>query len=214
MVFEESRRPRSSFLVTHLSRKTHRAATYLLPDGRDLPSREGDHAMYHQPPIELELHPSRNPGSRTPAPAIFAVTAVVAALASGCNHTPRPGETIEEVCVEANDGKNVTVSGYMRLWTTTTECTFDGCRFLIAEDNSSSDTKSIVVKIHEGKGPRRIEFLKRRDFSTKDLVFRDDAEATYFLGDVVRATGKLVLARSGDRVTCWLTPSSIEKVAD
>jgi hypothetical protein len=134
-------------------------------------------------------------------------------LALGCGHRPKEGEAITDVCVLANDGKEVSASGYLA-YTSTTYCDHDGCPFFVTpKPNAERDDQSIRVSFQEGKKPRQVEVLKRTSFSKDDIVFHDDNDIKVALGDVVRVTGKVSVKAVGDIITCTMfRPKGVQKL--
>lgn len=134
-------------------------------------------------------------------------------LALGCGHRPKEGEAITDVCVLANDGKEVSASGYLA-YTSTTYCDHDGCPFYLSQKAKDNDKSlSIRVSFHEGKKARQVEILKRKDFGKDDVVFRDDSDVKFALGDVIRITGKVSVKPVGDKVTCTMyRPKGVQKL--
>jgi hypothetical protein len=134
-------------------------------------------------------------------------------IALGCNHRPKEGEAITDVCVLANDGKEISASGYMG-YTSTTYCDHDGCPFfLVSNLNDKKGSQSIRVSFFEGTKPRHVEVLKRTNFGKDDIVFHDDKDAKFLLGDVVRVTGKASIKAVGDTITCTMFhPTGVQKL--
>ena len=133
-------------------------------------------------------------------------------VALGCGHRPAPGEAISDVCVVANDGENVSVSGYLS-HTNDVVCEQDGCPFWLVPGKGSQSQKMIRVSFHEGTKPRQVEVLKRNNFKKEDLVFRDDNGKTFSRDDFVRVTGKVSVKPSGDSVTCTMRrPTAVQKL--
>jgi hypothetical protein len=138
---------------------------------------------------------------------------VLGVIALGCSHRPKDGEAITDVCVLANDEKVVSASGYLA-YTSTTYCDHDGCPFFLTPKLSDKgDSQSIRVSFHEGKKPRQVEVLKRTNFSKDDIVFHDDNDVKFTLGDVIRVTGKASIKAVGDKITCTMfRPTGVQKL--
>lgn len=143
-------------------------------------------------------------------PAILLVPGIIAL---GCGHRPKEGEAITDACVLANDGKEVSASGYITHMSTTF-CDHDGCPFYLAPKLGDRGNAPIIrVSFHEGEKPRQVKVLKRKDFNKDDIVFHDDNGATFALGDVVRITGKASIKAVGDKITCTMYhPTGVQKL--
>lgn len=128
----------------------------------------------------------------------------VMGLAWGCRHSPKDGESIDDVCQVSNDGKTVTVSGYVRQYGGTSFCTHDGCPFNIAPRAGKvpDGQQTLSAYFREGKGPRSVEVLKSSNPAPEDLVLRDDGERTFHPVSVVRVTGKARVKETDGGLVC------------
>jgi hypothetical protein len=111
---------------------------------------------------------------------------------TGCPHKPAAGEAVTDACVESNDGKEVSVSGYITMSKVLTMCSSNGCPFYVQQERGKVNEaqKSVRVSFPEGKGARELEPLSK-SYTDADVVFRDDDEKTFGVGDAVRITGKI-----------------------
>lgn len=143
----------------------------------------------------------------------LAISFLPAILALGCGHRPKEGEAIADACVLANDEKEIAASGYIA-YTSTTYCDHDGCPFYLTQKlTDEGKSLSIRVSFPEGKKPRHVEVLKRTNFGKDDIVFHDDNDVKFALGDVIRVTGKASIKAVGDTITCTIFhPKGIQKL--
>ena len=120
------------------------------------------------------------------------VSALGALLLVGCAHRPADGEAVEDACAADNDGQKVTVSGYITMSKVLTLCSANGCPFYLQQPRGkvNDGEQSVRVSFPEGKGARELEPLGK-SYTDKDVVFRDDDEKTFGIGDAVRITGKI-----------------------
>lgn len=127
---------------------------------------------------------------------------------TGCTHTPKAGESVKEVCVEANDGKKVSVSGYITMSKILTMCSSNGCPFYLQQKRGrvNEDEQSVRVSFPEGKGPRQLEPLGE-SYKDTDVVIRSDDEKSIGIGDAMRVTGEINVA---DDSCAIYKPTSIE----
>lgn len=135
---------------------------------------------------------------------------LLGALLSGCPHEPADGEAVSDVCDEGNDGKKVSVSGYITMSKTLTMCSSRGCPFYVQQKRSKvkDSGASVRVSFPEGEGARQLEPLPK-SYTDSDVVFRDDDQKTFGVGDAIRVTGKINV--SGDSCAMY-EPTSIEKL--
>lgn len=133
---------------------------------------------------------------------------LVGALLTGCSHTPKAGEAVKDVCVEDNDNKEVSVSGYITMSKILTMCSSSGCPFYLQQKRGrvNEDEQSVRVSFPEGKGPRELEPLGK-SYKDTDVVFHDDHDKTLGIGDAMRVTGKINVS---DDSCAIYKPTSIE----
>lgn len=101
-----------------------------------------------------------------------------------------------EICVPANDGKVVTVVGYVII----------GGFSLVSSDNefpiqlgeSTKAEQTVRVSVKQGTGPNTMKQLPEGDFQADDVEITLADGATKGVGDRIAATGKLTV--TGD--TC------------
>jgi hypothetical protein len=124
-----------------------------------------------------------------PRPRLLAL--VVLAALSACEVSKHA-----EVCVPANDGKVVTVIGYVTV----------GGFSLVSSDNtfpikiaeSTKAEQSIRVSVQQGTGPNTMKQLPEGDFKADDVEITLGDGAKKGVGDRIAVTGKLTV--NGD--TC------------
>ncbi len=132
-------------------------------------------------------------------------------LGLGCNHTPKSGEAVKDVCTQDNDGKEVSVSGYLTMSKVITMCSQNGCPFYVQQKRGkvNDDEQSVRVSFPEGKGPRELEPLPK-SYTDADVVIRDDDGKTVSIGDPIRVTGKVNVP--DDKSCAIYKPTSIESL--
>lgn len=147
----------------------------------------------------------------------LAMIAVVALAA--CGHRPAPGESVEEVCTVANDGRTVAVSGTLVAPLFTIGCT-ESCTVYLSADGSRDHVLALTVPV--GHGPRTMNAIQPLDETTsfpgmveeldaRAYVLRDDAGNELALGDAARVRG-VVRARARDgQVDCSIDPTGIQR---
>jgi hypothetical protein len=124
-------------------------------------------------------------------------TLLLALVGLGCGEVSKR----EEVCTAANEGKTITVIGYV---------TVDGFS-LINSDNefplslreSMRADEEIRAFVKLGEGPNTMQPLPKDEFTQDDIELHLADGSTLGWGDRVAATGELAL-RTGDR--CTLRP--------
>ncbi len=148
-------------------------------------------------------------------PSWVLLVGLAAAISAGCGHSPADGEAIDEVCTDANNHKEVSASGYLKMIAGDTLCMSDGCPFLLSpsKGEAGTDEQKMRVYFRRGDGPRQIEIAKLDNPSKDDLTFRDDDGNVFRTGDVIRVTGKIAVADSGETNSChMMRPKSIRKL--
>lgn len=127
-----------------------------------------------------------------------------AALASACGHTPKEGESIADVCKKENDGKEVSVSGYLVEPKMMTFCS-DSCTLRLSATRQEKDpTLTTSFMVGDGKGQMK-ELPKK--FTAKDIDIQDSAGKHFSPGSAVRLTGKLMV---NDSLCSMFKPEKIE----
>jgi hypothetical protein len=122
---------------------------------------------------------------------IIALAWLLGSLA-GCEVSKR-----SEVCVPANDGKIVTVIGYVAVGGFSLVGSDNEFPVRLVESMKSEDAVRVLVKF--GDGPNTIKPLPDGEFTNDDIELHLADGGTKGWGDRVKATGKLLVA--GDTCT-------------
>ena len=123
-----------------------------------------------------------------PAPRPLLTVLAFVALA-GCEVSKRG-----EVCVPANDGKEVTVIGYVDVGGFSLVSSDNEFPIQLVEKMRAEEYVRVSVKI--GDGPNTMKPLPEGDFTNEDVELRLGDGSTKGWGDRVAITGKLTV--SGD----------------
>ncbi|EDM77851.1 hypothetical protein PPSIR1_01452 [Plesiocystis pacifica SIR-1] len=152
---------------------------------------------------------------------LLAIT--IGALALACTHEPRPGESVGEVCTLANDGEEVTASGYVVAPFLTVSCKYDCSVDLSPSRERTEPSFSLDFPVGDGpgtmdpigwKGEKPTQFGQIQELKRSDFRLRDDTGTPFTLGDVVRVTGVLEsrMVSNGERLVCTMDVSKVEKL--
>lgn len=146
-----------------------------------------------------------SPTSSRPLASAFAFATLLSALAvAGCGHTPAAGESIAEVCKKENDGKQLSVSGYLTVPKMLTFCS-PKCTMHLAPAKVEKDV-SLSTAFAVGDGPGEINKLPDT-FTAADVDVRDSAGKRFGAGAPVRLTGKVSVS---DGLCSMFAPEKIE----
>jgi hypothetical protein len=142
-------------------------------------------------------------------PHLILVVALAATL-TACPHTPKPGESIEEVCKLENDGKELSVSGYFAPPKMMTFCS-DTCTFHITPGRQEEEGKQYLTTAFQvGEGNMTMTKLPDK-FTASDIQVTDSNGKTFGTGAAVRMTGKLMVNESAGATSCYMfKPSKFE----
>ena len=122
----------------------------------------------------------------------------------GCFHTPKEGEAIEDVCKAENNGKEVSVSGYLVPPKMMTFCS-DSCTLRISPKKVEQDP-TLTTAFMVGDGNAQMKKLPEK-FTAKDIDVTDSSGKHFGTGDPVRLTGKLMV---NDNLCSMFKPEKIE----
>jgi hypothetical protein len=129
--------------------------------------------------------------------AFIPVIALAAALC-GCEVTKH-----SEVCVPANDGKTVTVIGYVTVGGFSLVSSDNSFPVKIAESMKAEENVRVSVKM--GGGPNTMKPLPDGDFTNEDIELTLADGSTKGWGDRIAATGKLTV--NGDTCAIYTVDS-------
>ena len=115
---------------------------------------------------------------------ILLATVVTALVLPGCSVTKQ-----SEVCVAANDGKVVTVVGYVKV-APFTLVSGDDFRLEVVESMSSDDGIGVYVNVGSGNNTMR---KLPAEFTANDVELTLDDGSTEGFGDRVAFTGELTV---------------------
>lgn len=128
-------------------------------------------------------------------PALRPLVTVLAFVAiAGCEVSKRG-----EVCVPANDGKEVTVIGYVDVGGFSLVSSDNEFPIQLVEKMRAEEYVRVSVKI--GDGPNTMKPLPEGDFTNDDVELRLGDGSTKGWGDRVAITGKLTV--SGDSCSMY-----------
>lgn len=108
---------------------------------------------------------------------------------ASCQHHPAPGESVEEVCSPANDGKSVSVSGYLA--SPGFMLCSDTCQLAIRARKDDRQP-ALTINVPVGDGSNQVAKLPER-FKVSDLRVQDHAGKKVGHLSPVRATGKALI---------------------
>jgi hypothetical protein len=122
------------------------------------------------------------------------VTVLAFVAVAGCEVSKRG-----EVCVPANDGKEVTVIGYVDVGGFSLVSSDNEFPIQLVEKMRAEEYVRVSVKI--GDGPNTMKPLPEGDFTNDDVELRLGDGSTKGWGDRVAITGKLTV--SGDSCSMY-----------
>lgn len=133
-----------------------------------------------------------------------ATVLILAFCTTACMHSPKEGESIAEVCKKENDGKTVSVSGYLVPPKMMTFCN-ESCTLRISSTKVEAD-ETLTTAFVVGEGNGKMKKLPEK-FTAQDIDVLDDQGREFGPGDAVRLTGKLMV---NDSLCSMFKPEKIE----
>ena len=142
---------------------------------------------------------------------------LIAAVA--CNRGPHvpAAELPEAVCVEANNGQTVAVSGFLAIPGVMFGCQ-DDCRLAIASSKGSHD--GVLAWFSVGHGANQIDAIQTngnlattgaKPTSDDDIrVHPDSGKTVLGVGSAIRASGQLWLSHERGKTTCTMSVDTID----
>jgi hypothetical protein len=115
------------------------------------------------------------------------VSSLFAALVA-CGFSPKSGESIGEVCKKENDGKTLSVAGYLVEPKMMVFCG-DTCTLRLSEAPIEREP-TLITSFKVGEGAGTMGKLPEK-FTSKDIHVTDHAGKSFGVGQPVRLTGKL-----------------------
>ena len=142
---------------------------------------------------------------------IFAFAFFIITSFSGCTKNYQSAEAAS-ICDEANDKKNVRLSGYLTDGVTVMCSNYGGrldCGFKLLQDPSEKD--GITVNILQGSSANEVEKLER-GYKKEDIKIRDNSGNLVAPSDKVNVSGTMAVGpKSKDGQACFLKVDKIEK---
>jgi hypothetical protein len=121
------------------------------------------------------------------------VPTILLVTTAACGFSPRPGESIGEVCKKENDGKTLSVSGYLAAPKMMVFCG-ETCTLRLSEARVEREP-TLITAFKVGEGAGTMQKLPEK-FTSKDILVTDHAGETLGVGEPVRLTGKLMVSDS------------------
>lgn len=135
------------------------------------------------------------------------ILVALAALVVGCSSPPPPATpmTFDTFNVQANNDKQISLEGYMRL---PVAAMVSDTMLVDLYDNPDGKGKAVPVSIYVGSGKNQVE-KPPKDYTDKDFKLHANDGSLVTMKDKVRVSGKLVYSPSS---SIFYKPIDIQKI--